>query len=83
MLRAEWQTPQLDRLERYLGARMDRGELRQAGDFSVAARFVVETVTWFARHRFHDPDGSRLDDTSAKATVTDLIVHAFALGRAR
>lgn len=83
LFRDEWRAPLLARIQDFLGARVDRGELRQPGDVRVAARFVVETVTWFARHRFHDRDGRSLEETAAKATVTALIVSAFALGRPR
>lgn len=73
----EWRTPLFTRLEAYLGSCMDRGTLRRAGDRRVAARFVVETVTWFARHRFHDADGWELDDAATQATVVDLVTGAF------
>jgi hypothetical protein len=43
----------------------------------VAAVFVLETVAWSASHRFHDPDGRRLDDAAITPTVIDLIVGAF------
>jgi hypothetical protein len=43
----------------------------------VAAVFVLETVAWSASHRFHDPDGRRLDDAAIRPTVIDLIVGAF------
>jgi AcrR family transcriptional regulator len=73
----EWRTPLFSRLEAYLGSCMDRGRLRRVGDRRVAARFVVETVTWFARHRFHDADGWELDDAATQATVVDLVTGAF------
>ena len=73
----EWRTPLFTRLEAYLGSCMDRGWLRRVGDRRVAARFVVETVTWFARHRFHDVDGWELDDAATQATVVDLVTGAF------
>jgi hypothetical protein len=66
------------RLADYLESRMDRGELRRVDDAAVAARFVLEAVVWFARHRFHDVDAYRLDETPVRATGTGLIVNAFA-----
>lgn len=81
MFRDQWRAPLLARIEDFLGARVDRGELRPPGDLRVAARFVVETVVWFARHRFHDRDGRGLDAAATKATVTGLVVSSLALGR--
>jgi len=82
LLHNEWRAPLMARLEDFLRARMDRGELRHVDDAWVAARFVAETVNWFARHRHHDRYGRRLDDAPVTATVADLIVGAFALGEA-
>jgi hypothetical protein len=62
---------------------MDRGGLRPVDDVAVAARFVLEAVVWFARHRFHDVDAYRLDEAPVRATVTGLIVSAFALRRSQ
>jgi AcrR family transcriptional regulator len=76
----EWRTPLFTRLEAYLGSCMDRGRLRRVGDRRVAARFVVETVTWFARHRFHDADGWELDDAATQETVVNLVTGAFLPG---
>jgi AcrR family transcriptional regulator len=79
LLRTEWRGPMMRRLQDFLRARMDRGELRPVGDLWVAARFVEETINWFARHRHHDREGRELDEAPVKATVTELIVGAFAL----
>jgi AcrR family transcriptional regulator len=78
LLRTGWRAPMMRRLEDFLRARMDRGELRAVDDLWVAARFVEETINWFARHRHHDRDGRELDEARVKAMVTDLIVGAFA-----
>jgi hypothetical protein len=77
----QWRAPLVRRLADYLGSRMDRGELRRVDDAAVAARFVLEAVVWFARHRFHDVDAYRLGEAPVRATVTGLIVSAFALPR--
>jgi AcrR family transcriptional regulator len=79
LLHTGWRAPMMRRLEDFLRARMDRGELRPVGDLWVAARFVEETINWFARHRHHDREGRELDEAPVKAMVTDLIVGAFAL----
>ena len=79
LFRNQWSSPLFRRVEGFLRSRMDRRELRQVDDVKVAARFVIETITWFARHRFHDLDGYRLDETRTEATVVELIVSAFSL----
>lgn len=70
-------------LSRYLGAR----RTRTSASPEMAATYVIETVTWFARHRYHDPDGSRLDAARARAAAIDLIVaavyHVNASGQTR
>jgi len=79
LLHNEWRAPMMARLEDFLRVRMDRGELRPVDDLWVAARFVEETINWFARHRHHDLEGRELDEAPVKAMVTELIVGAFAL----
>jgi AcrR family transcriptional regulator len=73
----EWRDHVLRRLEAYLRARIEGGAFHPVDDVGVAARFVVETITWFARHRFHDRDGWKLDERATEATVVGLIVRAF------
>ncbi len=43
----------------------------------VAARFVIETTTWWARHRHRDPSPPTADDAAARAAVIALIVTAL------
>jgi AcrR family transcriptional regulator len=74
---AEMRRDLLDRLERYLSARMRAGQLRRVPG-AAAARFVLETVAWFAMHRHRDPLPPKLDDAAARAAATDLIVNALA-----
>jgi AcrR family transcriptional regulator len=50
----------LERLRRYLGARMRAGQLRPVADPLVAARYLVEVVTVFARHRHFEVDSHEL-----------------------
>jgi AcrR family transcriptional regulator len=73
----EWRSPLLRRIRAYLQLRMDSGQVRRLDDIKVAAVFVLETVAWSASHRFHDPDGRRLDDASTRSTIIDLIVGTF------
>jgi AcrR family transcriptional regulator len=66
----------LDRLERYLALRASQGLLRPTSDPAIAARVVLEAVSFFAMHRFSAPD-SVMDDTRAEAVVLDMLVHAL------
>ncbi len=68
----------LGRLERLLVRRMDQGLLRRVPDAAAAARFVNESIAWFAMHRHGDRDSRDLSDAAAEATVVDLLVAAFA-----
>ena len=43
----------------------------------VAARVVVETTTWWARHRHHDPEPLTLDDTAARAITITIVERAL------
>jgi AcrR family transcriptional regulator len=67
----------LERLERYLTARMRAGQVRRA-PVAAAARFVLETVAWFAMHRHRDRMATQIGDDDARATALDLIVNALA-----
>jgi len=73
---AEMRRGLLDRLERYLSARMRAGQLRRI-PAAAAARFVLENVAWFAMHRHRDPLPSSIDDHTAREAATDLIVNAL------
>ena len=39
-----------------------------------AARFVLETVTWWARHRHRDPDPPSLNESEAREVAVTLVV---------
>ena len=67
----------LDRLARFLQRRRDAGLLPALGDPDITARFVMETVAWFADHRFGDYDGARLDDTLVRTEVVALVTRAL------
>jgi AcrR family transcriptional regulator len=66
----------LQRLERYLAARAEAGILAAAPSAPAAARFVLETVAWFAMHRHRDRDAD-LDDETARRTTITLVANAF------
>jgi hypothetical protein len=49
------------------------------GDATVAARFLVESVAWFGRHRFGDPDPELLPDPdTVREEVLRRLVASFA-----
>jgi AcrR family transcriptional regulator len=54
-----------ERFARYVARRQTAGHFRDDVDPVVAARLLLETVTYFARHRFGDPDPGLLPDDDA------------------
>jgi AcrR family transcriptional regulator len=64
-------------LTMYVERRAAKGHLRSTTHPEVVARFVIETITWFGRHRHGDPD-TDLDDQAVRAEVVPLIVNALA-----
>jgi AcrR family transcriptional regulator len=64
-------------LAEFLQRHQRSGALRPAPDVPAAARFIVETVTWFAWHRLDDPDSADLDADSCRRTVQHLLLAAF------
>ena len=66
----------LQRLERYLAAGAEAGVLAAAPSAAGAARFVLETIAWFAMHRHRDRDAD-LDDATARRTTITLVANAF------
>ena len=69
----------LERLERYLGARMAARLLPAVPSEPAAAVFILETIAWFAMHRHrHHPASAAIDDAVARATTVALLVNAFA-----
>lgn len=66
------------RLENYLRARIQSGDLRAVPHPGASARLILENVAQFAMHRHRDPDPTPVDDTAACEAVVDLIVNAFA-----
>jgi len=65
-------------LARYVEKRARGGHFAGVGDPVVAARFIVESVAWFGRHRFSDPDPHLLpDDEVVRDEVVRRIVASF------
>ena len=69
--------PLLDLLARYIDQRVRGGYFRPVPDTVTAARFLLESITWFAWHRREDPDSSMITDEAARATVIHLATAAF------
>ena len=67
----------LEQLGEYLRQRIRAGELPPVPDVPAAARFIVETIAWFAMHRYGDPDSAMLDDDACRRTVRHLLLTAF------
>jgi len=62
------------RITRYLERRIRGGFLRTLPDPRTAARLVLETITWLARHRLGDADAGDIDDRRARAAALDFLV---------
>ena len=67
----------LEQIGEYLRHRIRSGDLRPVPDVPAAARFIVETIAWFAMHRHGDPDSANLDDDACRSTVRHLLLAAF------
>lgn len=67
----------IEQLTGYLSRRTAAGELRPAPDAAVAARFIIESIAWFAWHRIGDPASETISDEQARVTVRDLLLAAF------
>lgn len=69
--------PVLAALTDYLGSRAKTGKLRSTPDTAATARLVLETLTWFARHRLSDPYGAAIPARVAEETAVDALLHAL------
>lgn len=67
----------LEQLGEYLRQRIAAGEFGPVPDVPTAARFIVETIAWFAMHRHGDPDSAMLDDATCRRTVRHLLLNTF------
>jgi AcrR family transcriptional regulator len=69
--------PVLETLTGYLDSRAKTGKLRTTPDSAATARLVLETLTWFARHRHSDPYGAAIPARLAEETAVDALLHAL------
>jgi AcrR family transcriptional regulator len=67
----------IEALGDYVRRRIRSGAMRPVPDIPAAARFIVETIAWFAWHRIGDPDSAMLDDDACRRTVRHLLLSAF------
>jgi len=64
-------------LGQYLDERVRRRVFRSVPNTTVAARFVIETATFWAVHRHSDPHPQVVDEAVAKDTVVQFLARAF------
>lgn len=69
----------VETLGAYLRRGAELGFIRPVPDPELAGRLMIETVAWFAMHRFGDMQGRFYDPVAAEATVRDALVHAYGL----
>lgn len=77
LLNAGLRSPVLTALTSYLDSRARAGKLRSTPDAAATARLILETLTWFARHRFSDPYGAAIPSRLAEETAVDALLHAL------
>ena len=64
-------------LGRYLERRAAAGLLRAMPDSTVAARVVIESLSWFAWHRLEGRDSTFYDDETVRRTVIEFVCAAL------
>jgi AcrR family transcriptional regulator len=77
LLNAGLRGPVLSALTDYLDSRAKTGKLRTTPNTAATARLVLETLTWFARHRLSDPHGAAIPARLAEDTAVDALLHAL------
>lgn len=65
------------RLASYLEQGSRSGQLRPIEHPHITARFVLESVVWFASHRIGDLDSADIDEKVARPAVTRLLITAL------
>jgi AcrR family transcriptional regulator len=65
------------RVAAYVERRVRLGHFRHVPDAAVAARFLIETITFFARHRHRDPDPTPMDEDLVRETTVRLLVNTL------
>jgi AcrR family transcriptional regulator len=67
----------IKKIETYLSMRIESGQLRPVPDTAATARFLVESISWFANHRHGDQDSANITDEMAEQVCVDMLVHGL------
>ena len=71
-----WRAGLVNQLSRYLDLRVSQDLLSPVPDTKAWARFVIETVAFFALHRHYDPFPTPMSDAIAEDTAVCALVRA-------
>jgi hypothetical protein len=77
LLNQGFRTPVVCALTACLDSRAKADKLRATPDTAAAAWLMLEMLTWFARHRFSDPQGAAITSRLAEDTAIDALLHAL------
>ena len=77
MLFVESRRKGIDGFERYLTNRIESGHFLPVPHVPTAARYIIETVSWFARHRHNTPDSQMPTDHDALETTIHFLVNTL------
>lgn len=69
--------PFIHQIARYIERRSKSSAFHTPPDATLAARFVLETIAWFAYHRYGDYDGADIPDDIARETVVQLLTNSL------
>jgi AcrR family transcriptional regulator len=64
-------------LMQYLRTRIDAGCLRPLPSVPLAARTVLETIAFWAVHRYWDPSPQSIEEDTVEDAIVDLLVHSL------
>lgn len=78
-----WRANLVDQLARYLDLRISQRCMPPVPDTKPWARFIVETIAFFALHRHYDPFPTAMSDKIAEDTAASALVRATCTGKLR
>jgi AcrR family transcriptional regulator len=64
-------------LVHYMRSRIEAGRLRPVPSVPVAARTALESVAFWAVHRYWDPSPQSIEEDAVEEAVVDLLVHSL------
>ena len=73
----EFRAAYISKLASYIRRRTAAGQLQPVPDAMAAARFITESIAWFAWHRKADAGSGMISDEHARQTVQELLLAAF------